>query len=230
MYLVLVAGPGHVRLAGRQRRAERVDGRHEKAVLAELVEGGLAHPGHDAHRYGDIGAVGDLDAKRADFRPQRAHAEGHDIKGAAAHAAVEQALQGVAHLRGLLPVVGRAGVLGLLGTDEGAAFHPRHVLGVGVGQEGVGPNLRVQRPHGSSGHQPGRQARPFLVRTIAPVDPVRLGQGRDLGHPANQASVLGRGRLKTLDSGDGDVALSHRRRRSSASGRNRLDTDASPFR
>ena len=210
----LVAGPGDILLAGGQRRAERVDSRHKKAVLSHLVEGGFAHPGHDAHGYGYVGAVGDLDAERADFRSQRTHAEGHDIHGAATHAAVEQALQGPAHFRGFLPVVGRAGVLGLLGADERAAFHPRHILGIGVGQEGVGPDLGVQRPHGAGGHQLGGQARPLLVRTIAPVDPVGLGQGGDLGHPINQGAVLGRGRLEALDSGDGDVALSHGRRRS----------------
>ena len=44
-----------------------------------------------------------------------------------AHAAVEQAVERLAHLGGVAPVVGRAGVLLALGADEGAVLDPGHV-------------------------------------------------------------------------------------------------------
>jgi hypothetical protein len=53
--LVVVAGPRHVGLAGVERRAQGVDGRHEETVVAQLVERGLAHAGHHPHRNGDVG-------------------------------------------------------------------------------------------------------------------------------------------------------------------------------
>ena len=54
--LVFVAGPRHVLLAGRQRRAQRVDGGNEEAIIAHLLERRAAHAGHHAHRDGDVGA------------------------------------------------------------------------------------------------------------------------------------------------------------------------------
>ncbi len=47
------------------------------------AQGGAAHPGHDAHRHRDIGGVGDLDAELGDLAAERAHAERHDVHGAA---------------------------------------------------------------------------------------------------------------------------------------------------
>ena len=135
--LGLVAGPGHVLLTGRQRRAEGVDGGDEEAVIADGLQRGLAHARHHPHGDGHIGAVGDLDAQRGDLRAQRPHAERHHIQGAAAHRALEQGLQRFAHLGRIGPVVGRAGVDLLLRADEGAALHARHVLGIGGGVEGV---------------------------------------------------------------------------------------------
>ena len=59
------------------------------AVLAEHVEGGLAHAGHDPHRDRDVGGVGQLDADLGDRRAERAHRERDDVQRAAAHRAVE---------------------------------------------------------------------------------------------------------------------------------------------
>jgi hypothetical protein len=66
---------------------------HEFAVGAEHVEHRLAHAGHGAHVDHDVGAVGDLDADVGDRRAERAHGEGDHVHGAAAHAALEQAVQ-----------------------------------------------------------------------------------------------------------------------------------------
>ena len=43
--VVCVAGPGHIAFAGGKRFADRVDGGHEVAVVAEHVKDGLADTG-----------------------------------------------------------------------------------------------------------------------------------------------------------------------------------------
>lgn len=128
--LVLIAGPRHVGLALGQGRAEGVDSRHENAVLAHQVQHRLAHAGHDAHRNGDIAAVGDFDAEGAELRAERPHRERHDVHRAPGHAAVEQAVQAGAHLDRIGPVVGRTGVNLVGRADEGPALDAGHVLGV----------------------------------------------------------------------------------------------------
>ncbi len=182
-----VAGPRHVLLARLQRRAHRVHGRHEEAILAHGVQGLFAHPGHHPHGQGHIGAVGDLDAQGADRRAHRTHAERHHIQGPPAHAAPEQVLQIRAHLFRVQPVIGRAGVPGILGTDEGAAFDPRHIGGVRDGVEAVRPLDRVQTLQGPGGHQAFGEHVPLGLRAVAPVNLVGLGQGGDLAHPGHQA-------------------------------------------
>jgi hypothetical protein len=92
MYLVSLHGPGDVRLPGSSGAPTVWHGRDEEAVLADLLQGGRPHPGHDLHRRDDVRAVGDLDAELADPRAQRTHAERHDVHRAAAHATVEQGL------------------------------------------------------------------------------------------------------------------------------------------
>ena len=50
MYLFsALQGHGDVLLARLERRADRVQARHELAVVAQHVEGAAAHAGHDAH-------------------------------------------------------------------------------------------------------------------------------------------------------------------------------------
>ena len=73
-----------------ERQPDRVQAGHEVAVVPERVERGLAHPGHDPHRGGDVGRVGQLHADVGDRRADRAHRERHHVHRAAAHRALEQ--------------------------------------------------------------------------------------------------------------------------------------------
>ncbi|KAG0776524.1 hypothetical protein G6F22_012509 [Rhizopus arrhizus] len=114
-----VARPGHVGFAGGQGLAHGMHARHEVAVGAQHVIDLLAHARHDAHVHGHVGAVGQFHADVGDVRTQGAHRERHDVQRAAAHGAVEQAVERVAHLGRVGPVVGRAGVFGPVRTDEG---------------------------------------------------------------------------------------------------------------
>ena len=93
-----------------------------REAYAQLVEGGVAHAGHDAHVRHDVGAVGDLDAHLAERRAQRAHHVGHHVHRAALHRALEQALELRVRLGGRHPVVGRAGVFLVLRADVGAVL------------------------------------------------------------------------------------------------------------
>ena len=91
MYLFsALHGHGTSCAAVEQRRADRVQAGHEVAVVAEHVERGLAHPGHDPHRRGHVGRVGQLHADVGDRRAERAHRERHHVHRAAAHRALEQ--------------------------------------------------------------------------------------------------------------------------------------------
>ena len=202
--LDLVARPGDVGLTLAQRHADRVDGRNKKAVLAELVEGGLAHAGHDFHRYGDIGRIGNLNADGADFRTQRPHAERHDVHRAALHAALEQVLQVGAHLGRIEPVVGRAGVFGLFRADEGAAFDAGDVARVRRGVEGIGPFGRIEPFERAGRDQLVGQLRPLGLRPVAPAHTIRLRKLGDLANPLHEFRVLGWCRPESRD-----VALAH---------------------
>ena len=88
MYFFVVAGPGNVLLAGRERRADGVHaGDDALLVLVDLGEDGRADAGHDAHVDDDVGGVGELHADLRHGRADGAHAEGQHVHGAAAHGA-----------------------------------------------------------------------------------------------------------------------------------------------
>ncbi len=88
--VVGVARPGDILDAVAEGHAHRVQAGHELAVLAEAVQRVLAHPGHDPHRGGHVGRVGQLHADVGDRGAERAHREGHDVHRASAHRAAEQ--------------------------------------------------------------------------------------------------------------------------------------------
>ena len=182
--VVGVARPRHVGLALGQRRADRVQARHQLAV-AEHVEGALAHAGHDPHAHGDVGRVGELHADVGDGRAERAHGERHHVQRAALHGArVEPG-----HARRASPPGARQLLVGpasssSLGADE------RAVLDAGdVGRVGVGPvassgrlasSSRVNVPEATSS---AAQPVVLLGRAVAPVDRVGLQDGSPLVDP-----------------------------------------------
>ena len=61
-------------------------------LLVDLGEDGRADARHDAHVDDDIGGVGELNADLRHGRADRAHGEGKDVHGAAAHGAVKSCL------------------------------------------------------------------------------------------------------------------------------------------
>ncbi len=172
-----------------ERHPDRVDAGHPLALGAELVERGLAHPGHDPHRDRDVGGVGQLDADFGVLGAERAHREGDDVHRAALHAALEEIAEHLAHLVRGAPVVGRAGVLLLLGADVGAVLDPGDVARVRKGEVAVRA-LRVGKAlEGPGVDQDLSEPVVLLGGPVAPIDGVGLGQGGDLLHPVQQLPV-----------------------------------------
>ncbi len=201
-----VARPGDVRLAVGERGADAVDAGNEFASAAKYVKNLAAHAGHHAHVDHDVGGIGDFNADVGDRRAERAHAEGDDVHGAALHAALEQAIEGLAHLGGLFPVVGRAGVFLGGGADVGAVFDTRHIGRVGEGKEGVLALLFVELDQRASFDHFGAQAVIFFLRAISPVNTSRLGERGDFGDPFLQVFVFDVVRCIQRD-GHGGVSL-----------------------
>ena len=92
----------------------------------------------------DVRAVGDLDADVRDVTADRPHRERHDVHRAAAHAAVEQAVERLAHLRRRDPVVGRTGILLAFAADERAVLDARDVGGSDRARKLFGPLRRIE--------------------------------------------------------------------------------------
>ena len=106
-----VARPRDVLVAVGERHADRMQARHELAVLAEAVERRLAHPGHDPHRAGHVRRVGQLHTDVGDRGPERTHAERNDVHRPAPHRALEQPRERNPHFLRVTPVVGWPGVI-----------------------------------------------------------------------------------------------------------------------
>ena len=148
--LSVVARPRDVLLTRLQRSADGVPALHELTGLVDLRQGLCTHAGHDAHGHHDVGGVGELDAQLRLRIGDRAHAERNDVHRAAAHGAGEVLTHLLAHLLGLDPVIGRTGVLLLLGADEGAGLDASHVGRVGACEEAIRLCLLVQLDEGAS--------------------------------------------------------------------------------
>ena len=120
--------------------------------------------------------------------------EGHDVHRAAPHAAPVELGHDRLHLLRVHPVVGGPRVLLVDRADEGAVLDARDVGGVGLGEERVGLDLRVEPGEGAALDERGGQRLPLGVVAGAPVDPVGLGQLGDLADPGQDALVGRRAR------------------------------------
>ena len=151
--------------------ADRVQALHEHAVLGDARERRRTHAGHQLHVRGDVGAVGDLDAAARIRRIDGAHAIRNDVHRPAAHAALEQRVHLPARFGGRHPVIVRAGVVALLGADEGQVLDAGDVRRIGAVQVAAGKALGIEL------HQVARGdhlADEFAVLGLGPVTPVNL--------------------------------------------------------
>ena len=189
--VVCVAGPRNVLLAFLERHSHRVDTGHELPVLSQHFKCAGAHAGHDPHRTGYVSRVSQLNADVGDRRAERAHRERQHVHGPALHRALEQAVQGGAHLLGRPPVIGRTGVLFLLGADDGAVFDTGDVPGVRTRQIRVGSLGFRELRESAAVDEPLSEALVLVRRSVTPQDRVGLGQLGDFLHPGEQLRVVG---------------------------------------
>ena len=108
-------------------------------------------------------------------------------------------LQQIAHGCRVHPVVGRAGVFLLGGTDKGAIFDPRHITWVGTCEKGVWTLDRVELAKRARIDQLLAQALVFRVRPVAPHHAGGLCQPSHLCHPGKQGLVPDRRRGIQMD-------------------------------
>ncbi len=162
------------------------------AVVAEHLERAGAHAGHDAHGHGDVGGVGELHADVRDVRTEWAHGEGDDVHRAALHGALEQAVEVRAHLGGISPVVGGAGVDLLFRTDERPVLDAGHVARVRVRPVTVGPLCVTETGERAAVDELLAEPVVLVGGPVAPLDSIRSGQLGDLVDPGQEFRVLGR--------------------------------------
>ena len=177
---------------GSSGAADRVQARDELAVVAEHVERGLAHAGHDPHVHRDVGGVGELDADVGDRRAERAHGErarrtscGPSSRPRKSSSSSSRISAGSRQL-----LVGPASS-SRSRADEGAVLDAGDVAGVGEGQVavralGVGQSARTCRRRRAS----WQSAVVLLRGAVAPVDRVGLGERGHLLDPAEQFLVV----------------------------------------
>ena len=128
-----VAGPGDVGLPGLERRADGVHGTaRTRRPSPSASSAALPMRVMIRMRDGHVGRVGDSTPMLGDRRAERAHARrARRTWCARACSPSNSSRQRRAHLVRVDPVVGRAGVVLVLGADEGAVLDAGHVAGVG---------------------------------------------------------------------------------------------------
>ena len=192
MYLVVAARPRDVGLAVGSSGAPTECRAGTKSPSSPIrSRAACAHPGHDPHVDDDVRRVGDLDAELGDRRAERAHRERDDVHRAAAHRAGEQALEG---RRASRP--GRASCWwGRRPPRAAAQMKVRSsTRATSLGSERARKRVRALGRGSSRMNVPPStscvgQPVPLLLRAVAPLDPVGLGQLGDLLHPLQQLLV-----------------------------------------
>ena len=190
--LGLVARPDGVFLARLERGTHGVERVDEVAVGTDLVQGFLAHAGHDAHGKHDVGGVSELNAELRLRIVDGAHAERHDVHRAALHGATEGLGHLSLHLGRVHPVIGRAGVLFLLRADEGAGLDAGDVRRVGAREEGVRTLLLIELNQSALLYELGREAVSLFLGAVHEDHALRLEKLDRLANPRDELFILGR--------------------------------------
>ena len=196
--ILAVTGPGNVCLPGFERRADRMQTGHERAVVAEHLKNLRTHARHDAHIGDDIGAVRDLYADMCDMRTDRTHAERNHIHRPPAHRSLEETRKHVAHLGRLAPVIRRSGVFFVFAADIRAVFDTRNVCGIRLNEIAVRSRCLVETLRRTCRKHDLEHAIVFFLRAVAPFDRVGLSQRGDLIDPSEKLGVIGGGVLGVL--------------------------------
>ena len=205
--LVGVAGPGHVRLSGPQRRAQRMHAGDELAVVAQLGQRSSAHARHHRasrrRRRRSRSAVlrcARSASRAGPSRTARRRASARASRRRTACAASPRISSGSRQLF-VGPGIRAAGA-----ADERPVLDARDVAWIGACQIRPRPKLVVEARERACGHELGREQLLLLLGAVAPVHAIRLEHGRPILDPRAQSGVIGRcGRgLHEVDAGHAD--------------------------
>ena len=171
---------------------------NELAVRTENVKNRIADAGHDMHVDHNVSGVRDLNADLGDIGTDRSHGERDDIHGSAMHAAFVESRHLGFEFLGINPVICGACIFFLLGSNESTGFDTRHVGRIASEENAVGTQFAVQ-----AGRKTGFDhfiAEPVIlcVRTVTPVDGVRLAELGPLVDPCHHLRMV-RGRIQILN-------------------------------
>ena len=190
----LIAGPHRIFLAGLKRRADAMHARHDAfLVLVDFPEHREADARHDAHVDDDVRRIGQLHADLRHGRAYWPHAESQHVHGAPAHTAVEKFLQLLAHFVGVDPVVGGSRAVFGKRADKRAILDARDVARVRTGVKAAGPEFLIEFDERAALHHLSGQPVVFFLRTVDPVNLVRLGKRGNLVDPVHKVGVLAQG-------------------------------------
>ena len=193
MYLCsALHGHGDVALARRERRADRVHAGHERRRRCRATSS-TARPMRVMIRMltTTYGRVGDLDADVRDRAAERAHRERDDVHRAAAHAAVEEAVQRRAHLARARPSCWSGPASSSRSLQMNVRSSTRATSdGSEQREEAVGPLRRIEPAATCPLATISSHSRSYSsCAAVAPDDAVGLRQRGDLAHPAQQARM-----------------------------------------
>ena len=131
-------------------------------------------------------------------------------------------------LSGVHPVVGRTGVFFFLRADVGAVFDASDVARMAAREKRIRPQLRIQLDERAAGDHLVAEPVVFLLRTVAPIDLVRLAKRRHLLDPLEELLVCdGFGGFERFR-GHGDLLRSEMRVRAAQPGRASHSASAEP--
>jgi hypothetical protein len=102
----------------------------------------------------------------------------------------EQLVELGAHFRRRHPVVVRSRVFLVAAAHESAFFHARDIVRIGARKKTAGALLGIELDQHPRCHHFLAQAVVLFLRTVTPVDAVRLGQLRDIRDPLPKPGVV----------------------------------------
>ena len=171
------------------KSAGRMQTPHETTIPRDALERRPPHARHELHVEHHIGAVGDFNAATRERRIDGPHAVRDDVQGAPLHAAGKQGVHLGVRLIGRQPRIVRAGIVAALGAYVGYVLDSRDIRRVRAVQIASGKALLIEGEQLLPRHQPAFERQILGIAAVAPVNPLRPGEPRDLIDPGRDITV-----------------------------------------
>src|SRR5205085_3779018 len=101
-------------------------------LMKQLLVSKRPYTSHNAHVKHDIDRVSQLDANFAQCGLGRTHEVGNDKKSAALHTTLKYLIKFLVHFLGLCPIIRRAGLFSILGTDKSMLLSTCNIVWMGA--------------------------------------------------------------------------------------------------